>query len=499
MERLQRVLASAGIASRRRAEELIVDGRVRVDGQIITELGSKVDPETQKIEVDGKLIPHVRRRYILLNKPSGYITTTADERSRYTVMDLVPVNERVVPVGRLDRQTEGLLLLTNDGEVANRVMHPRYGIDKEYEALLDGYPPPEVLDRLRRGITIDGQRTSPEMIRPIRNTEDGTIVRVVIHEGRNRIVRKMFDEVGYPVLKLVRTRVGPLQLGAIPRGTFRDLTDGELNALREALHMTDEDVIHAERVADRPLRDRPDPNRMKSGRPRGPQDARENRGPAARPRPQRDEQQRDPRRPARDGRRSGPPHERRDADRGRPSRPAREGQYAGPPQARRHDDPTGDTRRQRRDGETSRDERRPNQRDEGQRRARSGSPTGRPPRTNDRPAERGSGPPQRTRRDDERGSSRPSSEHRDKGRDRASGPPRSGRRPNSGSQGRSPSGPKRGQGTGQHSSAPVNRGRRVNPPDGAGGGGDRPPDGNRDRRTSGGGEEHRRGDGRPED
>jgi 23S rRNA pseudouridine2605 synthase len=249
MERLHSVLAARGVASRRAAEEMIATGRVRVDGVVVTELGTKVDPETQKIEVDGMLIPNPRRRYVVLHKPRGYITTMSDERDRQTVMDLVRVSERVVPVGRLDRQTEGLLLLTNDGEVAHRVMHPRYEIDKEYEALLDGHPPAAVLHRVRQGIVVDGQRAQPVMVRPLRNAEDGTVVRIVIHEGRNRVVRRMFEEVGYPVLRLIRTRIGPLQLGAIPRGRWRDLTDGELKALREALHLGDEDVAWEERGA----------------------------------------------------------------------------------------------------------------------------------------------------------------------------------------------------------------------------------------------------------
>lgn len=252
MERLQRVIAAAGIASRRKAETLIVEGRVRVDGQVVTELGTRVDASTQKIEVDGKIIPSQRHRYILLNKPRGYITTTSDERGRNTVMDLVQTSERVVPVGRLDRQTEGLLLLTNDGLVAHRVMHPSYMIDKEYEALLDGHPPPAALERLRRGIVVDGERTQPEMVRPIRNVEDGTVVRIIIHEGRNRIVRRMFEEIGYPVLQLVRTRIGPLQLGEMPRGYYRDLREGELIQLREALHITDEDIEAQKQAANRP-------------------------------------------------------------------------------------------------------------------------------------------------------------------------------------------------------------------------------------------------------
>ncbi|RIK38226.1 MAG: rRNA pseudouridine synthase [Chloroflexi bacterium] len=247
MERLQRVLASRGVASRRKAEELITSGRVRVDGKVVRELGVQVDPERQKIEVDGKLLPIYRHRYILLNKPAGYITTTSDERDRRTVMDLVQVSEPVVPVGRLDRPTEGLLLLTNDGDVAYRLTHPRFEIDKEYEALLDGHPPAAVLERVRRGIVIDGERASPSSVRPIKNLDEGTVVRIVLHEGRNRIVRRMFEEVGYPVLKLVRTRIGPLQLGSIPRGKWRDITDGELEQLREALHLGEEDVATARR------------------------------------------------------------------------------------------------------------------------------------------------------------------------------------------------------------------------------------------------------------
>lgn len=239
-QRLQRVLAARGVASRRKAEELIVEGRVRVDGQVVSELGTRVDPESQRIEVDGQLIPPPRFRYIALNKPSGYITTADDERGRRTVLELVDVPQRVVPVGRLDRKTEGLLLLTNDGELAYRITHPRYEIEKEYEAVLDGPITPPALERLRRGIVVDGERTVPRSVRPVKLTEDGTIVRIVIHEGRNRIVRRMFEAVGYPVTKLTRIRVGPLQLGAIPRGMWRDLTEGELEQIREATHMDDE-------------------------------------------------------------------------------------------------------------------------------------------------------------------------------------------------------------------------------------------------------------------
>lgn len=246
-ERLQKVLAAAGVASRRAAEQLILDGRVTVDGETVTELGTKVDPETARIAVDGKPIPSQRMRYIMLNKPGGYITTLSDERGRRTVADLVDVPERVVPVGRLDRPTMGLLLFTNDGEVAHRIMHPRYKIEKEYEVLVDGFPPPAVLQRLRAGINIDGQKVIPEEVRPLRQTTEGLLLKVVIHEGRNRIVRRMFEAVNYPVLRLVRTRVGPIQLGNLPRGAWRDLTEGELEQLREALRLDEEPVVERPR------------------------------------------------------------------------------------------------------------------------------------------------------------------------------------------------------------------------------------------------------------
>lgn len=297
MERLQRVISASGLASRRRAEDFIRDGRVRVDGVVVTEMGVKVDPLTQKIELDGKIIPTQRMRYIMLNKPSGYITTMSDERDRRTVMDLVEVGERVVPVGRLDRLTEGLLLLTNDGDVAHRVMHPRYRIEKEYEALLDGHPPRAVLDKLMRGVVIEGEPARPTMIKPVRITDDGTIVRIALHEGRNRIVRRMFESVNYPVLKLRRVRIGPLHLGNIQRGRWRDLTDGELQQLREALHLTDEDIVqesveHAERQAERrahfaaqpyPRQARPQGRPQQRRGPAQPGRARQQRGGPARP------------------------------------------------------------------------------------------------------------------------------------------------------------------------------------------------------------------------
>ncbi|HEU5432056.1 MAG TPA: pseudouridine synthase, partial [Thermomicrobiales bacterium] len=236
-ERLQRVLAARGVGSRRKAEALIREGRVKVDGEVVTELGVRVDPLAARIEVDGRSLRPQRMRYLLLNKPSGYMTTTSDERGRRTVLDLVSVPERVYPVGRLDRETDGLLLLTNDGEVANRVMHPRYGLAKEYNILTAGRPPERLLERVRRGVTVDGKRVTPEAFRILRETHNGVILTMTIHEGMNRVVRKMMEEAGIPVVRLRRVRIGPLSLAGIPLGTYRDLTPGELGSLLEALRL----------------------------------------------------------------------------------------------------------------------------------------------------------------------------------------------------------------------------------------------------------------------
>lgn len=242
MERLQRVIASYGLTSRRKAESMIVDGRVSVDGTVVRELGIRVDPSQQEIRVDGRLMHWERRRYLILNKPSGYITTAADERGRRTVLDLVDVPERVVPVGRLDRKTSGLLMLTNDGELLFRVTHPKFELEKEYEVHLDGFPPPAALSRLRKGVIVDGAKVVPSQVRPMRNEETGLVLRIIIHEGRNRIVRRMMERIGYPVLKLERTRVGPLQIRGLPTGAWRDLTSGELSQIRESVGLGDEDV-----------------------------------------------------------------------------------------------------------------------------------------------------------------------------------------------------------------------------------------------------------------
>lgn len=241
-ERLQRVLASRGVASRRASEELIAAGRITVNGKIVTEMGSRVDPVNDEIQVDGRMLKRQRPRFILLNKPSGFITTVKDERQRWTVMDLVDVPERVYPVGRLDRETQGLLLLTNDGEVANRVMHPRYGLAKEYHVITAKRPTDMQLLKLNDGIWINGRLVEPDECRLLREAREGIIVKIVLHEGLYHVVRQMMDAVGIGVEKLRRVRLGPLMVQGIPTGAWRDLTPGELGQLFEAIGLPAEDV-----------------------------------------------------------------------------------------------------------------------------------------------------------------------------------------------------------------------------------------------------------------
>jgi 23S rRNA pseudouridine2605 synthase len=236
-ERLQRILSSAGVASRRKAEELIRSGRVTVDGQVVTQLGSKFDPQMVAIRVDGRPVRRRPFRYVIANKPSGLITTTSDERGRRTVMELVSGPERLYPVGRLDRKTEGLLLFTNDGEVANRVMHPRYGLPKEYEILTPQKPSGKAMQQVRAGTTLDSKIVVPEEFRIVRETADGVLLTIVLHEGLNRVVRRIMEAAEIPVEGLRRVRVGPLSLAGIPRGAQRDLSDGEVQSLLQAVHL----------------------------------------------------------------------------------------------------------------------------------------------------------------------------------------------------------------------------------------------------------------------
>ena len=234
VERLQRALARAGFGSRRACEDLIVEGRVKVDGRIAT-LGDRVDASTARVEVDGSILnldPNVR--YYALHKPAGIVTTMRDPQGRADIRGLVPSEgPRVFPVGRLDRDTEGLLLLTNDGELANRLMHPRHEVEKEYLAEVDGSPDERKLSRLRRGVDLEDGRAKAKSARSVARAGDRGAVRLVITEGRKREVRRMLLEVGLPVRRLVRLRVGPVRLGRLPPGAWRELTVEEVRGLYE--------------------------------------------------------------------------------------------------------------------------------------------------------------------------------------------------------------------------------------------------------------------------
>jgi 23S rRNA pseudouridine2605 synthase len=240
VERLQKILSAAGIASRRSAETLIQEGRVTVNGETVKTLGSKADPAVDDIRLDGRRVRTAeRRRYILLFKPRGYITSRADPQRRPTVIDLLArggVRDYLYPVGRLDYDSEGLLLLTNDGELASRLTHPRHGVAREYHVRVRGLPDRRALERLAKGVVVDGRRTEPADVRLHRQAEDGAdaTLAVVIHEGRNRQVRKMCEAVGHPVIRLRRVRIGPITDDRIRPGEFRDLDEREVAGLTRA-------------------------------------------------------------------------------------------------------------------------------------------------------------------------------------------------------------------------------------------------------------------------
>ena len=229
-EKLQMVLARAGVASRRVCEELIADGRVAVNGETAT-TGQRVDAATDVIEVDGGLVPVAPGLvHYLLNKPAGVITTADDPQRRPTVVDLVPAEPRVFPVGRLDADTEGLLLLTNDGELTHRITHPSYGVEKEYVVEVAGRPSDAALRALREGVELDDGRTAAAKVARL----DASVLRIAIHEGRNRQVRRMCEAVGHPVTRLVRTRIGPLADRRLRPGQWRLLQPDEVRALAGA-------------------------------------------------------------------------------------------------------------------------------------------------------------------------------------------------------------------------------------------------------------------------
>ena len=235
--RLQKVLATAGIGSRRACEALIEQGRVEVDGKLVTEQGMRVDPRTAVVRVDGERVPTAPDTAVYaFNKPKGVISTMSDDEGRPCVGDWVAGRtERLFHVGRLDADTEGLLLLTNDGELANRLGHPSYEVDKTYVATVRGHVLPQALRALREGVELDDGMARADAARIMQKAPDRTLVELVIHEGRNRIVRRMMAEVGYPVTDLVRTRIGPVHLGQQRPGIIRAITGKELRELYTAV------------------------------------------------------------------------------------------------------------------------------------------------------------------------------------------------------------------------------------------------------------------------
>jgi pseudouridine synthase len=234
-ERLQKILSQAGIASRRASERLLLEGRVSVNGETVRELGTKADLATDDIRVDGRRIKRpTRRRYLLLNKPRGYVTTRADPQKRPTVLDLIDRREYIYPVGRLDYDSEGLLLLTNDGELAARLTHPRHGVARVYEARVLGIPDEHDLRRLARGIVIDGRRTAPAEAELTAQHGGRATLRITLREGRNRQVRKMCEAIGHPVDSLKRVAIGPIRDPKLRAGQWRDLTAEEVARLRKS-------------------------------------------------------------------------------------------------------------------------------------------------------------------------------------------------------------------------------------------------------------------------
>ncbi len=235
--RINKFLSEAGVASRRKAERLILEGRVKVNGKVVRSLGTKVDPEKDTVEVDGKVVKPQRKRYIILNKPCCYLTQLGKSPDgRKTIEELIKdIPERVFPVGRLDYNTEGLLILTNDGELANRILHPRYKLPKVYLALVEGKVSVNTLKKMRKGTELEDGFAKPDDIRIVRYEGKDTLLEVVFHEGRKHLVKRYLAKFGHKVKKLKRIAVGPIRLGKLPPGKWRELNEGELALLFKAV------------------------------------------------------------------------------------------------------------------------------------------------------------------------------------------------------------------------------------------------------------------------
>lgn len=236
--RLQKVLAEAGVGSRRHCEQLIADGRVKVDGKVVAWFGSRVDPQTAVIQVDGRRVEtRAEMRYYAVNKPRGVVSTMSDPQGRRSLADYVDVPERLFHVGRLDTDTEGLILLTNDGELSHRLTHPSYGVGKTYLAEVPGPIPRDLGKRLREGVTLDDGFAKADGFRVVETAGKRALVEVTLHEGRKHIVRRLLEEVGHPVRQLARTEFGPVRLGALKPGTMRALTSREVGELYAAVDL----------------------------------------------------------------------------------------------------------------------------------------------------------------------------------------------------------------------------------------------------------------------
>lgn len=232
-ERLQKYMASCGVASRRKCEELILQGKVSVNGVIVDELGTKVNPNIDIVEYNGaKITPEEKKVYILLNKPEGYITSVKDEKDRKTVLDLVKVNERIYPIGRLDYDSSGLIILTNDGEIYNKIIHPRVKLVKKYIVVVKGEFKKHELEKFRKGVDIGGYITAPSQINVIKFDGENITVEIGIHEGKNRQIRRMCSALNHEVIALKRVQIGDIKLGYLKRGEYRELTEKELEYIK---------------------------------------------------------------------------------------------------------------------------------------------------------------------------------------------------------------------------------------------------------------------------
>lgn len=275
MIRLNKVLSAFGVASRRTADTLMAQGRVEVNGRVITALGTKIDPDVDEIRVDGRRLKTLpAKRYVLLYKPRGVVSTRTDPQRRPTVTDLIArggIGGYFYPVGRLDYDSEGLLLLTSDGELAARLTHPRHGVAREYEVRVRGVPDAHALERLVRGVTIDGRRTATAQVKIWRVYESDSgpqgILSLVIHEGRNRQVRKMCDAIGHPVVQLRRVRIGPISDDRLKPGQFRRLTSSEVAALKKGAPGPEFKDRPSPTATARPPRNRRAPTRRARSRP----------------------------------------------------------------------------------------------------------------------------------------------------------------------------------------------------------------------------------------